>query len=186
MRNASAVAVPLVGFLLRVCPRNRPDGLTELARQHASSALEERLFRELRNLARRQLFRPRDASGWIGSGPCRLVLGKPRSLFASRIAPVIQPSGLMCLSNHVSMKTHSSIRTPRPAEIDSFAGVLARQTAMHEDEPRVLLVAGPIVCRHIAVAFAVNRAVLKDRRRAAENEIDVSFDVAVLKKWRLP
>ena len=37
----------------------------------------------------------------------------------------------------------------------------------------------PVVCGYVALPFAVNRAVFKDRRRGSKDEIDVAFDVAV-------
>ncbi len=76
-------------------------------------------------------------------------------------------------------KNHTRIRSPRPAEINAVAGVITSQTAAQKDKARVFFITRAVMRGHIALSFAVNRAVFKHCRCRAEYKIDMPFDVTV-------
>src|SRR6185369_2562581 len=79
-------------------------------------------------------------------------------------------------------KNHARVRAPRPAKIDTITCVVPGETTTIENEPRVLFITRAVMCGYVPRTFAVDRAVFKDRRRSAKDEIDVTFDVAVFEK----
>ena len=73
-------------------------------------------------------------------------------------------------------KNNSCVRAPRPTKVYTL---LPGETTTIENKPRVLFITRAVMCGYVARPFAVNRAVFKDRRRGAEDEIDVTLDIAV-------
>src|SRR5882724_1566266 len=84
----------------------------------------------------------------------------------------------MCVHPTIN-KDDAAVRPPGPSEIDALTCVRAGQATIEKHKPICLRIIQTPMRGDVALAFAVDRAVFKDRRAAAKDEIYVAFDVAI-------
>src|SRR5258706_14357723 len=127
-----------------------------------------------------KLSRPRHACGRISPRPGRFVFRESRCFFARRIAPVV-PAFRLDMAIHPALDKHCPpVRPPWPSEVDAFACISPGQPAISKHKSIRLGIAQAPMRSHVALAFAVYCAVLKDCGSIAKNDIDVPLDITIL------
>src|SRR5204862_4207187 len=126
-----------------------------------------------------QLPGPSDTCGWMSARPGGFVFGEPRGLLARGVAPVVPAFGSDVRVHPTVDENHTPVWTPGATQIDALACVGACQAAVAKDESVGFRLAQTPLRRDVACALAVDMAVFEDGCGAAEDEINVPFDVAV-------
>src|SRR5947209_13297737 len=126
-----------------------------------------------------QLARPGHARTRVRARPRAVVLGVARRLLALRLIPVVPAGGTHDLRHPCVEIDDAGERTPRSAQVGSDRRRLARDTAVREDEAERLAF-GSGGGGDVAVSEAVYVAALEEGGCAAEDEVHVARDVAVL------